>query len=114
MPKPDFLPSEIEFAKYAKVLAHPARVSILNLLISKDTCICGDIVDELPLAKSTVSQHLKELKAVGLIKGEIEGVKGCYCIDEQKWEEVQKLWIDFFNHFKNKKDENGCSTKGDC
>ena len=63
-----------KIARYAKALAHPARVAILQLLIKKQNCICGDIVDELPLSQSTVSQHLKELKDAGLIKGDIEGV----------------------------------------
>ncbi len=72
-------------ARYAKALSHPARIAILKLLIQKQSCICGDIVDELPLSQSTVSQHLKELKAAGLIKGDIEGAKVCYCIDEKEW-----------------------------
>jgi|ERR1043165_8761708 DNA-binding transcriptional ArsR family regulator len=72
-------------AKYAKALSHPARVAILNLLVQNRNCICGDIVDELPLSQSTVSQHLKELKEAGLIKGDIDGTKVCYCIDEKEW-----------------------------
>src|SRR5829696_679318 len=79
-------------AKYAKALAHPARVAILQQLIRKQACICGDIVEELPLSQSTVSQHLKELKASGLIKGEIEGAKVCYCIDQKEWKAAQ-VWI---------------------
>ena len=74
-----------KIAKYAKALAHPARIAILKLLIQKQACICGDIVEELPLSQSTVSQHLKELKNAGLIKGDIEGVTVCYCIDENEW-----------------------------
>lgn len=69
---------EIELANLAKALGHPARIAILNLLIDKQTCFCGDIVDELPISQSTVSQHLKELKKAGLIKGEIEGAAVCY------------------------------------
>jgi DNA-binding transcriptional ArsR family regulator len=65
-------------------------VAILKLLLKKQACICGDIVDELPLSQSTVSQHLKELKAAGLIKGDIEGVRVCYCIDEKEWAIAQK------------------------
>ncbi|MCW3125621.1 MAG: winged helix-turn-helix transcriptional regulator [Bacteroidetes bacterium] len=79
-------------AKYAKALSHPARVAILKLLIQKQACICGDIVEELPLSQSTVSQHLKELKEAGLIKGDIEGAKVCYCIDEKEWN-VAKNYI---------------------
>ena len=81
----EFSAKENKLAKYAKALAHPARIAILNLLASKQSCICGDIVEELPLSQSTVSQHLKELKEAGLIKGDIEGAKVCYCIDEKEW-----------------------------
>jgi len=81
----EFTVRENKVAMYAKALAHPARVAIIQLLLKKQSCICGDIVDELPLSQSTVSQHLKELKNAGLIKGEIEGVKTCYCIDEKEW-----------------------------
>lgn len=82
---------------YAKALSHPARIAILNLLLKKKTCICGDIVDELPLSQSTVSQHLKALKISGLIKGNIDGVSVCYCIDEKEWMKAQSLFFDFFN-----------------
>src|SRR6201998_3123367 len=81
----EFTVKDNKIAAYAKALAHPARVAILQLLIKKQSCICGDIVDELPLSQSTVSQHLKELKESGLIKGDIEGAKVCYCIDEKEW-----------------------------
>lgn len=82
----EFTIKDNKIAGYAKALAHPARVAILQLLLKKQSCVCGDIVDELPLSQSTVSQHLKELKEAGLIKGNIEGVKVCYCIDEKEWE----------------------------
>jgi DNA-binding transcriptional ArsR family regulator len=75
--------AEVQIAKFAKALSHPARVAILQLLIQKQSCICGDIVDELPIAQSTVSQHLKELKQAGLIKGNIEGASICYCVDTE-------------------------------
>ncbi len=88
----EFTAKENKLAKYAKALAHPARISILNLLASKQTCVCGDIVTELPLSQSTVSQHLKELKEAGLIKGTIEGTTVCYCIDEKEWKEA-KTWL---------------------
>lgn len=81
----EFTIRDNKLAKYAKAMAHPARIAILNLLASRKTCVCGDIVDELPLSQSTVSQHLKELKEAGLIKGTIEGTSICYCIDEQEW-----------------------------
>lgn len=79
---------ELSLAKYAKALSHPARIAILQLLIKKRTCICGDIVDDLPIAQSTVSQHLKALKEAGLIKGEIEGTSVCYCIDQKEWKKA--------------------------
>ena len=87
-------------AKYAKAFAHPARISILQLLAKKQTCICGDIVDELPLSQSTVSQHLKELKDAGLIKGDIDGAKVCYCIDEKEWKAAQQSINKLFDSFK--------------
>jgi ArsR family transcriptional regulator len=70
-----------DLAALSKALGHPARVQIIRLLVRRNACICGDIVNELPLAQSTVSQHLKVLKEVGLIRGEIEGTKVCYCIE---------------------------------
>ena len=88
----EFGVEENRLAKYAKALAHPARIAILKLLAAKATCQCGDIVEELPLSQSTVSQHLKELKEAGLIKGEIEGARVCYCIDEKEWKAARK-WI---------------------
>ena len=77
-------------------MAHPARVAILQLLLQRQTCICGDIVEELPIAQSTVSQHLKELKKAGLIKGEIEGVSTCYCINEVEWNKAKAVLNEFF------------------
>ena len=87
---------EISIAKYAKALSHPARIAILNLLIKKQSCICGDVVNELPLSQSTVSQHLKELKEAGLIKGDIEGASVCYCIDEKEWKKAKTIMESFF------------------
>ena len=78
-----------ELADLAKALAHPARIAILQFLARQDACMCGDIVDHLPLSQATVSQHLAELKRVGLIKGEIEGPRVCYCIDQKAWEEAR-------------------------
>ncbi|MCC7302728.1 MAG: winged helix-turn-helix transcriptional regulator [Bacteroidia bacterium] len=92
----EFTVRDNRIARYAKALAHPARVAILQLLIKKQHCVCGDIVDELPLSQSTVSQHLKELKEAGLIKGDIEGVKVCYCIDGTEWEAAGKHLQGFF------------------
>ena len=74
--------SEIILAQYAKAIAHPARIMIIRLLSMKNACVCGDIVNELPLSQSTVSQHLKELKKAGLVKGDVEGTSICYCLDK--------------------------------
>lgn len=92
-----FTPADIRLAAIAKALAHPARVAIIKVLIAKQACICGDIVDELPLSQSTVSQHLKELKAAGLIKGDIDGVKVCYCIDMDVWSQAQDMLNQLFD-----------------
>ncbi|WP_299254402.1 metalloregulator ArsR/SmtB family transcription factor [uncultured Cytophaga sp.] len=77
-----------ELATLAKALGHPARIAIIEYLLEVDTCICGDIVNELPLAQPTVSQHLKELKNAGLIKGNIEGNAICYCVNEDAIEKL--------------------------
>lgn len=92
-----FTSNQNRLALTAKALAHPARIAILQYLVKKNSCVCGDIVDELPLSQSTVSQHLKELKAAGLIKGEIEGASVCYCIDSKGWNSFTdqlKMFID--------------------
>lgn len=96
----DFSVKDNRLAKYAKALAHPGRIAILKLLIQKNACICGDIVNELPLSQSTVSQHLKELKAAGLIKGDIDGAKVCYCINPDEWKIAQSLLGELFTTFR--------------
>lgn len=101
----EFGVKENKMAKYAKALAHPARVAIIKFLAKKQSCMCGDIVEELPLSQSTVSQHLKELKEAGLIQGEIEGVKVCYCIDPKGWKEAQVWFNQLFDSYK---EGNGC------
>lgn len=88
----DFTDRQHEMAQILKALGHPARVAIIEYLLSVDACICGDIVDVLPLAQPTVSRHLKELKNAKLIKGTIEGNTICYCIDENTIEELQKYF----------------------
>ncbi len=80
----------IELAQFAKAIAHPARIQILEHLAAKDTCFCGDIVKELPLSQSTVSQHLKALKEADLIKGEVEAPAICYCINSENMEKIYK------------------------
>ncbi|MDN3706964.1 metalloregulator ArsR/SmtB family transcription factor [Myroides ceti] len=86
-----------KLASFFKVLGHPARIAILQYIIDKKTCICNDLVDELGLAQATISQHLKELKNIGVIQGTIEGKSVCYCIDEKVWKELQNGYNAFFN-----------------
>lgn len=81
----------------AKALAHPARIAILQYLVKINTCICGDLVEELGLAQPTISQHLKELKAVGLIQGTVEGTAVCYCISPKAWKQYRELFSKFFD-----------------
>lgn len=103
-----FTTEEQELAAFAKALSHPARIAILKVLAEKNECICGEIVEVLPLAQSTVSQHLKELKVAGLIKGEIDGVKSCYCIN---WQNIEKLSADLeflFNQMKTNNKKSCC------
>ena len=101
-----FSEKQNEIAILAKALGHPARVAIIEYLMNVDSCICGDIVNELPLAQPTVSQHLKELKNAGLIKGNIEGNAICYCIDEKKLETLQAYFVIISNKLETKK--NNC------
>ena len=89
-------------ARFAKALGHPTRIEILVFLASQDSCFFGDIHDELPIAKSTVSQHLKELRDVGLIKGEIETPKVRYCIHKENWETARKFFYNLFDLFDDK------------
>ena len=90
-------------ANLAKAFAHPARIAILQLLAERNACVCGDLVDELPLAQATVSQHLKELKRIGIIKGEIDPPRVCYCINEPVWEEARQLFGQVFDTFTREK-----------
>ncbi|WP_273565403.1 ArsR/SmtB family transcription factor [Maribacter halichondriae] len=89
-----------QLATIFKVLAHPARIAILQYVSTQPSCICNDIVEEIGLAQPTISQHLKELKSIDLIEGEIEGKKICYCINLAKWKEIQELLNAFFNKTK--------------
>ena len=92
-----FTTDQNEIALIAKAIGHPARIAILQYLLQKNACVCGDIVGEIGLAQATVSQHLKELKQAGLIKGDIDGRKVCYCIDNSKWDIVKDLLFQFFD-----------------
>ena len=97
----EFTKPQNDLALLTKALGHPARIDILQYLIRTKSCVCGDIVDELPLSQSTVSQHLHELKKVGLIKGDIEGPTVCYCIDEKVWNKAKKVISDLFGSFEH-------------
>jgi DNA-binding transcriptional ArsR family regulator len=92
----EFSVRDNQIANIAKALSHPARVAILRILIAKKSCICGNLVEAIPLSQSTVSQHLKELKKAGLIKGDIDGTSVCYCIDAICWQKHGKIMRAFF------------------
>jgi len=94
-----FTEEQNKIALLAKDMAHPARIAILQYLMRQKSCVCGDIVEELPLAQATVSQHLKELKAAGIIQGEIEGTKTCYCISAEGWEMLKSYFDGFLNAY---------------
>ena len=95
-----FEQNEVFLANLAKALGHPVRIKILKILNEKNVCMCGEIVDLLPLAQSTVSQHLKELKKVGLIKGDISGPKICYCLDEHVVAKAREMFSGLFKSIK--------------
>jgi DNA-binding HxlR family transcriptional regulator len=95
-----------QLAEFSKAISHPARIAILEYLLQVDQCVCGQLVDELPLAQATISQHLSALKSIGLIKGTISGPSVCYCIDKEKWGEAQRTIAYFFNSQPKKMD--GC------
>ena len=97
-----FETKDIKLAELAKALSHPARIAIIRTLAEKNMCICGEIVEVLPLAQSTVSQHLKELQKVDLIAGEIEGPKSCYCINWKKINEFAENIQTLLSELKNK------------
>lgn len=98
-----FTDQQNELAILLKALAHPARIAIIEILLKTNNCICGDIVDELPLAQPTVSQHLKELKNAGLIKGSIEGTSICYCLDNNTWTKFEKILDQLFQKIELKR-----------
>jgi DNA-binding transcriptional ArsR family regulator len=91
-----FTDRQNKLAQMMKALAHPARIAIVQHLIKSQACICGDLVEELGLAQATISQHLKELKAVGLIRGAVEGTSVCYCIDAKVWNHYRSAFESFF------------------
>jgi ArsR family transcriptional regulator, arsenate/arsenite/antimonite-responsive transcriptional repressor len=101
--KEEFTQKEQELANFAKAMSHPARIAILKVLAQRNECICGEIVEVLPLAQSTVSQHLKELKNAGLISGETDGARSCYCIN---WKAFEKFNSNFNSLFLKLKEQN--------
>ena len=91
-----FSANQNKLATMMKALAHPARIAIIQFLVKQNACVCGDIVDQLGLAQSTISQHLKELKNSGLVQGNVEGTSVCYCIDPKVWQRYKKEMEQFF------------------
>lgn len=100
-----FTKQQNDIANMAKAIAHPARIAILQYLVKKNACVCGDLVEELGLAQATTSQHLKELKNAGIVHGTIEGVSVCYCINPRVWKQYKELFNSFF---KEAAIENNC------
>lgn len=103
--KEEFGKKEQELAALAKAISHPARIAILKVLAQRNECICGDIVEVLPLAQSTVSQHLKELKEAGLIEGTIDGPRSCYCINWKVFEKFNSELNGLFTNLKIRNDK---------
>jgi predicted transcriptional regulator len=96
-----FTEKQNKLANLLKAMAHPARIAILQQIISTNACICGDLVEELGLAQATISQHLKELKNAGIIQGTIDGVKVCYCIEPKTWTLLESELGVFFSSYRN-------------
>lgn len=92
-----FTENQNAIALFAKAFGHPARVAIIQHLFKIKTCVCGDLVNEIGLAQPTISQHLKELKTLGLIKGTVEGTSVCYCIDKKNWSNMKSILGSFLN-----------------
>lgn len=105
--KKEYTATQEQLARFAKALGHPARIAIMHFLAKQETCYFGGIHEELPIAKATVSQHLKELKDAGLIQGEVETPKVKYCINQENWKLASRLFADFFG-------QAICKSKGCC
>jgi ArsR family transcriptional regulator len=103
-----FNPTQKRSAELMKALGHPARIAILEQLMKQDTCVCGDITSELPLAQSTVSQHLKALKNAGIIKGEVDGVRTCYCLDPEGVAELNELVLPLLSNLETTTQDQCC------
>ncbi len=94
-----FTKEQNDLSRIAKVLGHPARIAILQHLIKINACVCGELVKEIGLAQPTISQHLRELKGIGLIQGTVSGTSVCYCINKEQWKETAQLMALFFSSF---------------
>ncbi len=106
--KEEFSQKEQELAAFAKAMSHPARIAILKMLAQHNECICGEIVEVLPLSQSTVSQHLKELKNAGLVNGTVDGQKSCYCINWKAFEKFMSEFSFLFNKLKVQNEKACC------
>lgn len=104
----EFTQEDQALAAFAKALSHPARIAILKILAQENACICGTIVDVLPLAQSTVSQHLKELKQAGLIDGTVDGPKSCYCINRKAFEKFNTIFNTLFTSLQTEQNNTCC------
>ncbi len=107
----EFQSRDIRLSRWAKALSHPARVAILRTLAARSTCVCGEIVEVMPIAQATVSQHLKELKDAGLVKGTVEGPSSCYCLNGDAIRELAGDLNDFFDRLTSSCSTESCSTK---
>ena len=103
-----FTEAQNELAMAAKAFAHPARIAIIEFLLKSKSCINGDLVAELGLAQATISQHLRELKDIGLIKGTIEGTRVCYCINPERWAVIQQKFNELFSQFNDPSSKDCC------
>jgi DNA-binding transcriptional ArsR family regulator len=106
--KEEFTQKEQDLAEFAKAISHPARIAILKVLAKRNQCVCGEIVEVLPLAQSTVSQHLKELKNAGLIKGTVEGTTSCYCINWKAFDQFCSSFSSLFDHIQEQNEKSCC------
>lgn len=112
-----FAPETVKLATLFKAISHPARLAILEILARRNACVCGTIVEELPLAQATVSQHLKELKKAGLIQGNVDGPRVCYCIDPQallQFNSLLKTWFGNLSTSKKAADSEAPGEKSGC
>lgn len=103
-----FTEAQNDLALAAKAMAHPARIAIIEFLLKSDSCINGDLVTELGLAQATISQHLRELKDIGIIQGTIEGTRVSYCINPKRWAEIQEKFSKIFNQFEDPSSKDCC------